>query len=329
MSKWYPNDVQMMSKWYPDDVQMMSKWCPNDVQMMSKWYPNDVQMMSKWSPNDVKIMSKWCSNDVQMISKWCPSDVQIMSNLCPNDVQMMSKWCPIYVQMMSNWCPNDVQFMSKLYPNDVQFMSFIHWQDWHTQHRHDFVLMSFKRRIVLYTRTCVWPDFLASVRAKRSIWLKRSSSLCGSSGRCITVILHDSHRRRSPRWTKSRPRCVKSLLQAGHIGVSPIRLEWGCLKPCILRQCWSRAFCEAKPDLHSAHIWAEEYVSPLAWWRVAGTSSRASWYKSTILAHSLGYCKIKIVPRIPTINWIAKLFKLKRDSASQMLYVLQDKVVPR
>ena len=43
---------------------MMSKWCPNDGQMIPKWYPNDVQMIRK-QPNDVQMVSKWCPNDVR------------------------------------------------------------------------------------------------------------------------------------------------------------------------------------------------------------------------------------------------------------------------
>ena len=102
---------------------------------------------------------------------------------------------------------------------------------------------------------CDLPSFLAARSRARSCSHKLSAKSLSTSGWARQKSRQPlSFPRFSRAWWTNLNRCRKSVIQLGHVEVSPIFRERVHRRPCFFLACWSLAFSEMKCSPHSQHV---------------------------------------------------------------------------
>ena len=102
---------------------------------------------------------------------------------------------------------------------------------------------------------CDLPSFLAARSRVRSCSHKLSAKSMSTSGWARQKSRQPlSFPRLSRAWWTNLNRCRKSVMQLGHVEVSPIFRERVHRRPCFLLACWSLAISQMKCSPHSLHV---------------------------------------------------------------------------
>ena len=102
---------------------------------------------------------------------------------------------------------------------------------------------------------CDVPSFLAARSRVRSCSHKLSAKSLSTSGWASQKSRQPlSFPRFSRAWWTNLNRCRKSVIQLGHVEVSPIFRERVRRRPCFCLVCWSLAISEMRCSPHSQHI---------------------------------------------------------------------------
>ena len=99
------------------------------------------------------------------------------------------------------------------------------------------------------------PSFLAARNRVGSCFHKLSAKSLSTSGWAGQKSRQPlSFPRFSRAWWTNLNRCRKSVIQLGHVEVSPIFRERVHRRPCFFLACWSLAISEVKCSPHSQHV---------------------------------------------------------------------------